>query len=73
MAYSLFYFDEVATDLKEARNWYKNKKLETRFTLALKETNLKLQKQPTAYSFCYKKYTCCNYTRFPVRYLFLLG
>jgi len=39
MTYSLFYFDEVATDLKEARNWYrnKNKKLENRFTLAIKK------------------------------------
>ena len=49
MAYSVFYFDEVATDLKEARNWYrnKNKKLETRFTLAVKETFLKLQNNQT--------------------------
>ena len=58
MAYSVFYFDEIATDLKEARNWYrnKNKKLETRFTLAIKETILKLQKQPNAYSIRYKIY-----------------
>ena len=39
MANSLFYFDKVATDLKEARNWYrnKNKKFETRFTLAIRK------------------------------------
>ena len=67
MAYSVFYFDEVATDLKEARNWYrnKNKKLETRFTLAIKETILKLQKQPNAYSIRYKNIRVANTPIFP--------
>lgn len=67
MAYSVFYFDEVAIDLKEARNWYrnKNKKLETRFTLAIKETILKLQKQPNAYSIRYKNIRIANTPVFP--------
>ena len=74
MAYSVFYFDEVATDLKEARNWYrnKNKKLENRFTLAIKETILKLQKQPTAYSFRYKNIRVAITPVFPFGIYFYL-
>ena len=65
MAYSVFYFEEVAIDLKEARNWYRNKKLKTRFTLAIKETILKLQKQPKAYSIRYKNIRIANTPVFP--------
>jgi hypothetical protein len=37
MAYSIFYFDEVEMDIKEARLWYKatDEKLENRFVQAI--------------------------------------
>ena len=58
MDYSIVYFDEVATDLKEARHWYKNIniKLEKRFTLGIKETILKLQKNQKFILFAIKIY-----------------
>jgi hypothetical protein len=44
MAYSIFYFDEVEIDIKEARLWYKatNEKLEKRFLEAIEKTILKV-------------------------------
>jgi hypothetical protein len=45
MGYSIFYFDEVEMDIKEARSWYKatNEKLEKRFVSAIENTIIKLQ------------------------------
>jgi hypothetical protein len=38
MVYSIFYFDEVEIDIKEARSWYKatNEKLENALWMLLK-------------------------------------
>jgi uncharacterized membrane protein len=45
MAYSIFYFDEVEIETKEARSWYKatNEKLENRFVQAIENVIIKLQ------------------------------
>jgi hypothetical protein len=45
MTYSIFYFDEVEMDIKEARSWYKSidEKLENRFIQAIENTIKKLQ------------------------------
>jgi hypothetical protein len=50
MAYSIFYFDEVEMDIKEARLWYKStsKKLERRFVEAMQKSILKLLGWPKA-------------------------
>jgi hypothetical protein len=45
MVYSIFYFNEVEIDNKEARSWYKatNEKLENRFVQAIENAIIKLQ------------------------------
>lgn len=52
MPYSIFYFDEVELDIKEARSWYKLKDatVENRFLLAIENTIIKLQDFQKAYS-----------------------
>jgi hypothetical protein len=58
MAYSIFYFDEVEIDIKEARSWYKatDEKLENRFVQAIENTIIKLQEWPKAYAIRYKMF-----------------
>ncbi len=54
--YSLLYFDEVKTDVRGAKAWYKQQQLglEKRFADAIKMTITKLQENPFAYGVRYK-------------------
>jgi toxin ParE1/3/4 len=56
MTYSIFYFDEVEMDIKEARSWYRSidEKLENRFIQAIENTIKKLQEWSKAYAIRYK-------------------
>ena len=67
MPYSIFYFDEVETDLKEAILWYKftDKKLESRFLMAIEKAVLKLQELPKAYSIRYRNIRIAHPPVFP--------
>jgi plasmid stabilization system protein ParE len=67
MAYSIFYFDEVEIDIKEARSWYKaaDEKLENRFVQAIENTIIKLQEWPKAYAIRYKNVRIAHPPIFP--------
>jgi plasmid stabilization system protein ParE len=67
MVYSIFYFDEVEIDIKEARSWYKatNEKLEKRFVDAIENTIIKLQEWPKAYGIRYKNVRIAHPPIFP--------
>lgn len=54
--YELFYFKEVKQDLKEAKDWYKQKQegLEKRFSKDIKTAILRLQKSPQIYEIRYR-------------------
>jgi ParE toxin of type II toxin-antitoxin system, parDE len=56
MGYSLAYFDEVESDIIDAKAWYKSKKegLEESFAMAVEQALSNLQKTPTAYAIRYK-------------------
>lgn len=67
MAYSLHYFDEVATDINEAKLWYKDKRegLEIEFALAVREAIESIAKMPTAYTTRYKTIRIAHTKVFP--------
>ena len=67
MAYSIFYFDEVETDFKEAKLWYRsvNEELELRFINSIEKTIFKLQEHPKAYSIRYKNVRVAHPPVFP--------
>jgi plasmid stabilization system protein ParE len=67
MAYSIFYFDEVELDIKEARSWYNatDEKLENRFIQAIENTIIKLQEWPKAYAIRYKNVRIAHPPIFP--------
>jgi plasmid stabilization system protein ParE len=67
MAYSIFYFDEVEIDIKEARSWYKAtaEKLENRFVQAIENMIIKLQEWPKAYAIRYKNVRIAHPPIFP--------
>jgi plasmid stabilization system protein ParE len=67
MAYSIFYFDEVEMDIKEARLWYKStsEKLERRFVEAMQKSILKLLEWPKAYAIRYKNVRIAHPPIFP--------
>jgi plasmid stabilization system protein ParE len=54
--YTLLYFDEVKQDLREARDWYKQKKegLEKRFIRDIQTVITRLHKKPHHYEVRYK-------------------
>jgi hypothetical protein len=56
MAYLLTYFDEVESDILDAKAWYRAKKegLEERFAMAVEQAINDLLKTPTAYAIRYK-------------------
>ena len=57
MAYQLQYFDEVETDIQEAKTWYKKQKegLEIEFASAIEKAIDHILDAPKVYSFRYKK------------------
>ena len=56
MDYGLYFFDEVKSNIREAKEWYKTQKpgLEKRFAQEIKKSILKLQKHPKSYETRYK-------------------
>jgi hypothetical protein len=58
MAYHLQYFDEVETDVHQAKVWYKEQKegLETEFVNLIEKTIEHILDTPKAYAIRYKKY-----------------
>ena len=56
MDYSLYFFDEVKSDIREAKDWYKTQKpgLEKRFAQEIKKSIVKLKNHPKSYEVRYK-------------------
>lgn len=67
MAYTLLYFDEVETDIREAKLWYKAQQagLEIEFAIAIEETIELILKAPELYAVRYKKIRIAHPLRFP--------
>ena len=65
--YQAKYFDEVADDIREAKEWYKQQQegLEERFALAVRETILTVLKMPSAYSVRYRNIRIAHTKIFP--------
>jgi hypothetical protein len=74
MTYSIFYFDEVEMDIKEARSWYKSidEKLENRFIQAIENTIKKLQEWSKAYAIRYKMFVLYSLQFFHIPFTFIL-
>lgn len=67
MAYTLQYFDEVETDVHEAKTWYKEQKegLEIEFATAVGKAIEGIVKAPQMFSIRYKKVRIAHPKRFP--------
>lgn len=67
MAYKLKYFDEVETDVNEAKTWYKEQKegLEIEFANAIEKAIKYLLELPKAYAIRYKKVRIAHPKIFP--------
>ncbi len=65
--YNSQYFDQVFTDIQEAKIWYKEQKegLEVEFALAIETAIQKVLKMPTAYSPRYKKVRIAHPKKIP--------
>lgn len=65
--YNSQYFDQVFTDIQEAKIWYKEQKegLEVEFALAIETAIQKVLKMPTAFSLRYKKVRIAHPKIFP--------
>ncbi|MGH2645846.1 MAG: hypothetical protein ACRDE2_17980, partial [Chitinophagaceae bacterium] len=67
MAYLLRYFDEVLTDVQEAKAWYKEQHdgLEEEFSAAIAQTIERILTMPTVYAVRYKSIRIAHPKRFP--------
>jgi plasmid stabilization system protein ParE len=67
MAYTLQYFDEVETDVHEAKTWYKEQKegLEIEFATTIEKTIAHIVEAPKIYLVRYKKVRIAHPKRFP--------
>ncbi len=65
--YSLIYFDQVITDVQEAKIWYKEQKegLEIEFAVAIEKAIEQIVKMPNAYSTRYKNVRIAHPKTFP--------
>jgi len=70
--YSLFYFDEVKTDVIDAKAWYKQQRigLEKRFAESIKLVLLKIKENPFMYAVLYKNIRIARTTVFPYNIYF---
>lgn len=61
------YFDQIFTDIQEAKIWYKAQKngLEIEFALAIETAILKVLKMPTSYNPRFKKVRIAHPKTFP--------
>lgn len=67
MAYTFQYFDQVITDIQEAKLWYKEKRdgLDVEFAFAIQEAIELIAKMPTAYTIRYKTIRVAHTKVFP--------
>lgn len=67
MVYFLKYLDEVATDVHEAKTWYKDQKegLEIEFANAIEKAIEYIVEAPKTYSVRYRKVRIAHPKRFP--------
>jgi len=74
MSYILKYFEEVASDLKEAKSWYKEQKdgLEIEFTKAIELELNKIIQTPKAYAIRYKNVRLAHPRKFPYHIYFFI-
>jgi plasmid stabilization system protein ParE len=65
--YNSQYFDQVFSDIQEAKIWYKEQKegLEVEFALAIETAIQKILKMPTSYSPRYKNVRIAHPKTFP--------
>ncbi len=65
--YNSHFFDQVFTDVQEAKIWYKEQKegLEVEFAFAIEAAIQKILKMPTSYSPRYKKVRIAHPKTFP--------
>ena len=65
--YNSQYFDQVFTDIQEAKIWYKEQKegLEIEFALSIERAIQKVLKMPTSYSTRYKNIRIAHPKTFP--------
>jgi hypothetical protein len=65
--YNSKYFDQVFTDVQEAKIWYKEQKegLEVEFSMAIETAIQKILKMPTSYSPRYKNIRIAHPKTFP--------
>lgn len=65
--YQAQYFDEVATDVQKAKEWYKEQQdgLEERFAQAIEDCIVKVLKMPSAYSVRYRNVRIAHPKIFP--------
>ena len=74
MTYKLKFFEEVKTDIIEAKDWYREKQdgLEIRFANSIKAAILQIQKSPTSFSIRYKTIRIAHPKIFPFNIHFYL-
>lgn len=67
MAYKLQYFDEVETDISEAKNWYKAQRegLEILFAKAIQQAIENILEHPKLYAIRYRKIRIAHPKVFP--------
>jgi len=65
--YKVLYLDEVENDIAVAKQWYaeQQKKLNVRFTAAVKETLSNILKMPSAYAVRYRNIRIAHIKIFP--------
>lgn len=70
--YQAQYFDEVATDVQKAKEWYKEQQdgLEERFAQAIEDCIVKVLKMPSAYSVRYRNVRIAHPKYFPTISIF---
>ena len=74
MNYSLYFFDEVKSDIREAKDWYKTQKpgLEKRFAQEIKKSIVKLKNHPKSYEVRYKIFALFLQRCFHTLFIYIL-
>ena len=65
--YKVVYYDGAKQDMNEAKEWYKQQLsgLQKRFTLAIKNTIVRIKNNPYAYAVRYENYRIAHPDTFP--------
>ncbi|MFD2286105.1 type II toxin-antitoxin system RelE/ParE family toxin [Pedobacter petrophilus] len=75
MNFSVHFLDKVRLDIREAKEWYKNKKpgLEKRFAQEIKKAIARIQKNPEIYELKYKNVRSAYTGVFPYSIYFIIN